>query len=81
MAKKQFILSHFLFLGISLTRYPRLSPSQYILTVQNHALKTFHFISFPVPLCFQNAIEVFKEVIKLQPDHIDAVTTLAQAYK
>ncbi|XP_041352986.1 tetratricopeptide repeat protein 13-like isoform X2 [Gigantopelta aegis] len=29
----------------------------------------------------RNAIEVFKEVLKLQPDHIDACTSLAQAFK
>jgi hypothetical protein len=30
---------------------------------------------------FQNAIEVFKEVIKIQPDHIDACSSVGQAYK
>ncbi|XP_050404456.1 tetratricopeptide repeat protein 13 isoform X2 [Patella vulgata] len=29
----------------------------------------------------RNAIEVFKEVLKLRPDHIDACTSLAQAFR
>ncbi|ESO90066.1 hypothetical protein LOTGIDRAFT_218109 [Lottia gigantea] len=29
----------------------------------------------------RNAIEVFKEVLKLKPDHIDACTSLAQAFR
>ena len=31
--------------------------------------------------CLQNAIEVFKEVLSKDPDHLDACTSLAQAFR
>lgn len=38
-------------------------------------------ISFGYFLFLQNAIEVFKDVLKLKPDHVEASTSLGQAFR
>lgn len=38
-------------------------------------------ISFGYFLYLQNAIEVFKDVLKLKPDHVEASTSLGQAFR
>lgn len=41
-------------------------------------INAFHLDIF---LFLQNAIEVFKDVLKLKPDHVEASTSLGQAFR